>query len=109
MEQLEVTGIILRLCLFNILMINWISATAIAHKDQSQSLINLGGQGLYNASDDVVILNATNFKTSVYESTRSWLVEFYNSWCGFCYRFAPTWKALASDVLRKFSSNLASK
>ncbi|KYN11595.1 PREDICTED: sulfhydryl oxidase 2-like [Trachymyrmex cornetzi] len=99
MEQLEVTGIILRLCLFNILMINWNSATAIAHKDQSQSLINLGGQGLYNVSDDVVILNATNFKTSVYESTRSWLVEFYNSWCGFCYRFAPTWKALASDVL----------
>ncbi|KYM94477.1 PREDICTED: sulfhydryl oxidase 2-like [Cyphomyrmex costatus] len=99
MEQLEVTGIILRLCLFNILMITWNSAIAVAHKDQSQSLVNLGGQGLYNASDDVVILNATNFKTSVYESTRSWLVEFYNSWCGFCYRFAPTWKALASDIL----------
>lgn len=99
MEQLEVTGIVLRLWLLNILMINWSSAAAVAHKDQYQSLISLGGQGLYNASDDVVILNATNFKASVYGSTRSWLVEFYNSWCGFCYRFAPTWKALASDIL----------
>lgn len=97
--QLKVTAIILlRLCLLNVLMINW-SSTAAVPKDQS--LVVLGGQGLYNASDDVVILNATNFKTNVYESTRSWLVEFYNSWCGFCYRFAPTWKALASDILRK--------
>jgi len=101
MEQVEVTGIILRSYLFIILMMNWSSAAAVVHKDQS--LISLGGQGLYNASDNVVILNATNFKASVYGSTRSWLVEFYNSWCGFCYRFAPTWKALASDILRKLS------
>ncbi|XP_012525677.1 sulfhydryl oxidase 1-like [Monomorium pharaonis] len=99
MDQPEVTGIILRLCLLNILTINWSSAAVINPKDQYQSLISLGGPGLYNASDDVVILNATNFKANVYESSRSWLVEFYNSWCGFCYRFAPTWKALASDIL----------
>lgn len=98
MEQLEVR-IVLRLCLLNILTINWSSAAAIGPKDQYQSLISLGGQGLYNASDDVVVLNATNFKANVYGSTKSWLVEFYNSWCGFCYRFAPTWKALASDIL----------
>ncbi|KAL6263458.1 hypothetical protein P5V15_006250 [Pogonomyrmex californicus] len=97
MEQLDITGIILRLCLFNVLMIDWGSAAAVAHKDSS--LISLADQGLYNASDDVVILNATNFKANVYRSNRSWLVEFYNSWCGFCFRFAPTWKALASDIL----------
>ncbi|XP_077271184.1 sulfhydryl oxidase 2 isoform X2 [Temnothorax americanus] len=99
MQQLEITGIILRLCLLNVLTINWSSAAVVPHKNPDQSLIMLGGQGLYNASDDVVILNATNFKANVYGSTRSWLVEFYNSWCGFCYRYAPTWKALASDVL----------
>jgi len=81
---------------------HWSNAAAI-NKNQYQNLI--GGQGLYNASDDVVILNATNFKTSVYGSNKSWLVEFYNSWCGFCYRFAPTWKALANDILCKFLNN----
>lgn len=100
MQQLEVTGIILRLCLLNVLMINWSRAAAVPHENPHQSLIP-GGRSLYNASDDVVILNATNFKTNVYGSTRSWLVEFYNSWCGFCSRFAPTWKALASDILCK--------
>lgn len=94
--ELDIIGIVLKLWLLNALMMNRCS-TAVPLKDHFQSLI--GGQGLYNASDDVVILNATNFKTSVYGSTRSWLVEFYNSWCGFCYRFAPTWKALASDIL----------
>ena len=92
--ELDIIGIALKLWLLNALMINCNSA-AIPLKDQSP----IGGQGLYNASDDVVILNATNFKTNVYGSTRSWLVEFYNSWCGYCYRFAPSWKALASDIL----------
>ncbi|XP_006623024.1 sulfhydryl oxidase 1-like [Apis dorsata] len=55
-------------------------------------------QGLYNTSDDVVILNVTNFKSSIYEDTKSWLVEFYNSWCGYCLRFAPIWKDFANDI-----------
>lgn len=97
--ELDIIGIVLKLWLMNALIINCSSAV-IPLKDNYQSLI--GGQGLYNASDDVVILNATNFKTNIYGSTKSWLVEFYNSWCGFCYRFAPTWKALASDILCKF-------
>ncbi|XP_072746521.1 sulfhydryl oxidase 2 [Anoplolepis gracilipes] len=94
--ELDIIGIVLKLWLLNTLMINCCSA-AVPFKDHYKNLI--GGQGLYNASDDVVILNATNIKTNIYGSTRSWLVEFYNSWCGFCYRFAPTWKALASDIL----------
>ncbi|GAB1865282.1 Sulfhydryl oxidase [Camponotus japonicus] len=93
---MELIGTALKLWLMNVLIINCSSAM-IPFKDHYQTLI--GGQGLYNASDDVVILNATNFKTNIYGSTKSWLVEFYNSWCGFCYRFAPTWKALASDIL----------
>ncbi|XP_011350140.1 sulfhydryl oxidase 1 [Ooceraea biroi] len=96
MEQLDVIGIVLRLCLMNALMTHWSHAASIP-KIQYQNM--MGGQGLYNASDDVVILNATNFKANVYGSSKSWLVEFYNSWCGFCYRFAPTWKSLASDIL----------
>lgn len=94
MEQLDIIGIMLTLCLLNTLVIDWSSASAIQED-------HIGGQGLYNASDDVVILNATNLKANIYGSTKSWLVEFYNSWCGFCFRFAPTWKALASDILCK--------
>lgn len=101
MQQLDMIGIILRLCLLNALMTYRSGAASAIHKYQYQNLIG----GLYNASDDVVVLNATNFKTSVYGSNRSWLVEFYNSWCGFCYRFAPTWKALANDILRKFANH----
>lgn len=56
------------------------------------------GQGLYSSKDDVEILTATNFKEEIYNNKRAWLVEFYNSWCGFCQRFAPSWKALATDV-----------
>ncbi|XP_032671130.1 sulfhydryl oxidase 1-like [Odontomachus brunneus] len=97
MKQLGVAEIMLRLCLLIILMTVQNSTAGVGRKDQYQNLI--GSQGLYNASDDVMILNATNFRTTIYGSTKGWLVEFYNSWCGFCYRFAPTWKALASDIL----------
>lgn len=56
------------------------------------------GQGLYSADDDVEILTAGNLKGKLYGKPHAWIVEFYNSWCGFCQRFAPSWKALASDV-----------
>jgi thiol oxidase len=58
----------------------------------------LDGQGLYSPDDDVVILTVHNFNKEVMRSPQAWLVEFYNSWCGFCQRFAPSWKALATDV-----------
>ncbi|CAH1179070.1 unnamed protein product [Phaedon cochleariae] len=55
-------------------------------------------QGLYSSKDDVDILTVENFKNELYGNKRAWLIEFYNSWCGFCQRFAPSWKALATDV-----------
>lgn len=54
--------------------------------------------GLYSLNDDVEILTAENFKNELYNNERAWVVEFYNSWCGFCQRFAPSWKAFATDV-----------
>lgn len=56
------------------------------------------GQGLYSTDDDVEILTINNFNTKLYGQNKVWIVEFYNSWCGFCQRFAPSWKALATDV-----------
>lgn len=58
----------------------------------------LEGQGLYTIDDDVDILTVHNFNDKIYGQKHAWLVEFYNSWCGFCQRFAPSWKDLATDV-----------
>ncbi|KAL3276208.1 hypothetical protein HHI36_020926 [Cryptolaemus montrouzieri] len=51
---------------------------------------------LYNASDEVEELTANNFDQNVYNSNRAWLVEFYNTWCGHCQRYAPTYKGVAN-------------
>lgn len=56
------------------------------------------GEGLYSSKDDVEILSIENFKHEVYGNRRAFLIEFYNSWCGHCQHFAPSWKALASDL-----------
>jgi thiol-disulfide isomerase/thioredoxin len=56
------------------------------------------GRGLYNSDDKVTVLNATNFKNSVFGTKNAWIIEFYNSWCGFCHRFAPIWKSLATNI-----------
>lgn len=55
-------------------------------------------QALYNASDDVISLTTATFGDSVFKQEYATLVEFYNAFCGFCRRFAPHYKAFASDV-----------
>ncbi|XP_056636385.1 sulfhydryl oxidase 2-like [Diorhabda sublineata] len=54
--------------------------------------------GLYSPEDDVEILTINNFNTSIYNSERAWLVEFYSNWCGYCKRAVPKVKAFGSDV-----------
>uniref|UniRef100_A0A1A9ZG99 Sulfhydryl oxidase n=1 Tax=Glossina pallidipes TaxID=7398 RepID=A0A1A9ZG99_GLOPL len=51
--------------------------------------------GLYNNSDKVKILTNNNFNQEVLHRNHSILVEFYNSYCGHCKRFAPLYKDLA--------------
>ncbi|XP_058053622.1 sulfhydryl oxidase 1 [Anopheles bellator] len=55
--------------------------------------------GLYDATDSVISLSAANLKERVFNQPHASLVEFYNSYCGFCRRFAPIWKQLAADIL----------
>ncbi|KOC60182.1 Sulfhydryl oxidase 1 [Habropoda laboriosa] len=92
MERFDVT-LLLKVWLISIITVNCNAATTKElYKNQIPT------QGLYNASDNVIVLNVTNFKSSVYEDTKGWLVEFYNSWCGFCLRFAPVWKDFANNI-----------
>ena len=58
---------------------------------------------LFSPSDDVVTLDSSNFDKLVHGSHTFWMVDFYNSWCGHCIHFAPTWKAFATDVKSKIS------
>ncbi|CAH1987738.1 unnamed protein product [Acanthoscelides obtectus] len=87
---------ILRSLFASILLIHCANSSAIdifVKKNKSTE-----PSGLYSLKDDVEILTADNFKNEIYSNERAWFVEFYNSWCGFCQRFAPSWKALATDV-----------
>ncbi|XP_055858943.1 sulfhydryl oxidase 1 [Episyrphus balteatus] len=56
--------------------------------------------GLYNSTDKVNVLNDTNFKSNVVGQNHASLVEFYNSYCGHCKRFAPVYKELAEDCYK---------
>ncbi|XP_014246729.1 sulfhydryl oxidase 2-like [Cimex lectularius] len=56
------------------------------------------GEGLYQNFSQLIPLNSDNFDEEVYRSRTSWLIEFYNSWCGDCHRFSPTWKKLTLDL-----------
>ncbi|XP_076455158.1 sulfhydryl oxidase 1-like [Babylonia areolata] len=55
-------------------------------------------EGLYSADDDVIVLNIENFRERVSGKSMVWVIEFYNSWCGHCVKYAPTWKNFASDL-----------
>lgn len=77
---------------------NKINSASLSASDQKKYKNLIEGQGLYSRDDDVEILTVDNFKSELYNQKHAWLIEFYNSWCGFCQRFAPSWKALASDL-----------
>lgn len=107
MKRYQIIGTTLAfqtILLTSIILIDNVTGAATGNKDDYQSLIS--GQGLYSTSDRISILNSTNFKSTIYGSKTSWLVEFYNSWCGFCHRFAPTWKALAQNIEREYLTGI---
>lgn len=68
-------------------------------KRQAEASQNDENTGLYDENDSVISLNAANFNEKVYQQPHGALVEFYNSYCGFCRRYAPIWKQLAADIL----------
>ena len=96
----------LYLCLFTSLLIIPTGAVPAV----GRTLLNAIPMGLYNPdTDDVVVLTKDNFLKTVTASPTLWFIEFYNSWCGHCMTFAPTYKELATDLkgkLNRFFFNL---
>lgn len=81
----------------------FISIESVTLSPENRKLYHdlIAGRGLYNNDERIIVLNVTNFKSQVFETKNAWIVEFYNSWCGYCHRFAPVWRALANDLYSK--------
>lgn len=62
------------------------------------------GSVLYDASDSLQIIDGTDSFIRMTRSTSSqiYLMEFYNSWCGHCIRYAPLFKEFARDIQGRF-------
>lgn len=88
--------LIIKIFLLYTIIIKYVETNAIPRLEEYESLTN--DQGLYNASDNVVVLHTRNFIGKIFNKQNAWAVQFYNSWCGHCQRFAPIWKALAHSI-----------
>lgn len=60
---------------------------------------------LYDSNDDVISLDNSTFYSTILGSQFAWNVEFYNSWCGHCINFAPTYKKVATDTKGNYIPN----
>jgi len=54
--------------------------------------------GLYEDTDLLEILDSTNFNDKVLQGNTSYVIEFYNSFCGHCIRFSTPWKGFGIQV-----------
>jgi thiol-disulfide isomerase/thioredoxin len=64
-----------------------------------QQLAGSSFSPLYTTSDPgLVILDNSNFTSHLSHRSTGFFVEFYNTWCGHCIKFAPIFKEFARDV-----------
>lgn len=55
---------------------------------------------VYN-DKDVIVLDDSNFESTLMNSQDLWLVEFYAPWCGHCKNLEPHWNQVASELKGK--------
>lgn len=71
------------------------SAFTVSVKGEYEKL----GDGWYDPSDQVVMLDYKNLTSVIGNGTTAWFVEFYKSWCGDCQRFTPKWISFVKSVI----------
>ncbi|XP_074595952.1 sulfhydryl oxidase 2-like [Brevipalpus obovatus] len=60
-----------------------------------------GVEALYTSTDvGIAILDSDNFTGHVNDRDNAFIIEFYNSWCGHCIRFAPLWKNFSRSIVK---------
>ena len=50
------------------------------------------------SEEDVIVLDADNLESTIYESDETWLLELYAPWCGHCKTLRPEWAKLATKL-----------
>lgn len=50
------------------------------------------------SEQDVIVLDADNLESTIYESQDTWLLELYAPWCGHCKTLRPEWAKLATKL-----------
>jgi protein disulfide-isomerase A6 len=69
--------------------------TSSGHKQQQQQHRKDEGD------KNVIVLDDSNFESTVFNSKDMWLVEFYAPWCGHCKNLEPQWNRAATDLKGK--------
>lgn len=83
-----------------IILINLITLcyTAVPMNRYESLMKNEENPGLYNDTDHVLSLTFYNLRPLVFGQNYATLLEFYNSFCGHCRRYATTYKKLANET-----------
>lgn len=95
---MKINFIILLFCLSIFIHQTTSAGLPLSVYEQKKFQTAIESQGLYNASDNVIPLTGANLKLSVFGKKHASLVEFYNSYCGFCRRYASVWKEFSHDI-----------
>ncbi|XP_017058548.1 sulfhydryl oxidase 1-like [Drosophila ficusphila] len=61
---------------------------------------NASEVSLYDDTDNVEMLDIESLRPALYQNTHCKLVQFLNSFCGDCQRFAPVFKAMSRDLYK---------
>ena len=85
----------MRLRALLLLLLPILVTTHESHEDQD--IVDL-----YNKDSPVVHMDHSNFNQLLHGKRHVWAVEFYNSWCGKCQKYAPTWLRVAEETASKY-------
>ena len=50
------------------------------------------------SEQDVIVLDADNLESTIYESQDTWLLKLYAPWCGHCKNLVPEWEKAAKAL-----------